>query len=50
MIIKRDSDDQERTLAPLQQAEDAVMIDTSGLDIQEVCAKMLAVVRNEALG
>jgi cytidylate kinase len=45
MIIKRDRDDQERTLAPLQQAIDAVMIDTTGLDIQAVCGKMLAVVQ-----
>ena len=45
MIIKRDRDDQERTLAPLQQAIDAVMIDTTGLDIQAVCGKMLALVQ-----
>jgi len=41
MIVKRDRDDQERTLAPLQKAEDALVIDTSSIDIKEVCRKML---------
>lgn len=45
MIFKRDRDDQERTLAPLQKAEDALSIDTTSLDIDEVCTKMLEVVQ-----
>ncbi len=45
MITKRDRDDQERTLAPLQKADDALAIDTTSLDIDEVCTKMLEVVQ-----
>lgn len=42
MILKRDYDDQARTIAPLCKAEDATVIDTSVLSIDEVVAKMLA--------
>ena len=45
MIAKRDRDDQERTLAPLQKADDALSIDTTSLDIDGVCTKMLEVVQ-----
>ena len=41
MILKRDHDDQARTIAPLCKAEDATVIDTSVLSIDEVVAKML---------
>lgn len=47
MIVKRDRDDQERTLSPLQKAEDALVIDTSAIDIDEVCRKMLAYVQTK---
>lgn len=47
MIVKRDRDDQERTLAPLQKAEDAIVIDTTFIDIQEVCRKMLEFVQSK---
>jgi len=47
MIVKRDRDDRERTLSPLQKAEDALVIDTSSIDIREVCRKMLAYVKTE---
>jgi len=43
--LQRDRDDQERTLAPLQKAKDAFVIDTTCLDVQEVCGKILQVVR-----
>lgn len=49
MIVKRDRDDQERTLAPLQKAEDAFVIDTTSIDIQEVCGKMLEFVQEKPL-
>ncbi len=45
MTIQRDHDDQSRAIAPLLKAEDALLIDTSCLDIETVCRKMLAVVR-----
>ena len=47
MMVKRDRDDQERTLAPLQKAEDAIVIDTTSIDIQEVCRKMLEFVQSK---
>jgi len=45
-ILQRDHDDQERTLAPLQKAEDAFVIDTTSLNIQEVCGRILQVIRD----
>ncbi len=42
MIIKRDHDDQNRSIAPLCKAEDAITIDTSKLTIEEVVQAMLA--------
>ncbi|MFH2122176.1 MAG: (d)CMP kinase [Pseudomonadota bacterium] len=45
MIVKRDRDDQERTLAPLQKAEDAIVIDTTCINIEAVCSKMLECVQ-----
>jgi len=44
-IIQRDRDDSQRTLAPLARAEDAVMIDSSILNADEVVERMLAVIR-----
>ncbi|RUM47915.1 MAG: (d)CMP kinase [Desulfocapsa sp.] len=42
MIIKRDRNDQNRSIAPLCKAEDAISIDTSSLSIDEVVQEMLA--------
>jgi cytidylate kinase len=47
MIAKRDRDDQERKIAPLQKADDAFSIDTTSIDIDEVCIKMLEVIREK---
>ncbi|HIP40088.1 MAG TPA: (d)CMP kinase [Desulfocapsa sulfexigens] len=41
MIIKRDYDDQTRSIAPLCKAEDARVIDTGALSIEEVAETML---------
>ncbi|MDR3631940.1 MAG: (d)CMP kinase [Desulfocapsaceae bacterium] len=41
MIQKRDRDDSERSIAPLKKAEDALLIDTTGLTIEEVCSEIL---------
>jgi cytidylate kinase len=43
-IIKRDQDDTQRTIAPLTRAEDAVMIDSSILNADEVIERMLTVI------
>lgn len=43
-IIERDRNDQERTIAPLVLAKDAILIDSSRLSADEVIARMLEVV------
>ena len=40
-IRKRDAQDQSRKLAPLKPAEDAVIIDTSEMGIEQVLEKIL---------
>lgn len=46
-VAARDRQDSERDIAPLRQAEDAVLIDSSLLSIEEVLAKMVALCRNK---
>ncbi len=46
-IQKRDRDDSGRSLAPLQPAEDAVIIDSSEMSIDEVVSFMLAAVNKK---
>ena len=41
-IAARDKADSEREISPLRQAEDAVLLDTTGLSIDEVVARILA--------
>ncbi|MCL6711122.1 (d)CMP kinase [Pseudomonas sp. R2.Fl] len=43
-ILARDARDAQRTVAPLRPADDAVHIDTTGLGIDEVVARVLAIV------
>jgi len=40
-IIKRDRNDRERTIAPLSRAADALLIDSSNLDADDVVARVL---------
>jgi cytidylate kinase len=50
-ITKRDHDDAARALAPLKPAEDAVIVDTSAMTIEEVVSFLLAKIRTaEAQG
>lgn len=44
-IVERDRQDSERAVAPLRKADDAVEVDTSGLDLQGAVAACLAVVK-----
>ena len=44
-IIKRDQDDRQRTIAPLTRADDAALVDTSKLTIDQVVARMVEVIR-----
>ena len=46
-IQKRDRDDSSRSLAPLQPAEDAVIIDSSEMNIEEVVSFMLAAINEK---
>jgi cytidylate kinase len=41
MIQQRDLDDSTRSVAPLKKAEDALLVDTTGITIEEVCARIL---------
>ena len=47
MTLERDKNDRERAIAPLRQAEDAVAIDTTERDIDEVSRLVLEVVRQK---
>ncbi len=47
-IAARDKQDTERTLAPLKQAPDAVLLDTSSLDIGQAAAAVLQLVKEHA--
>ena len=44
-LEKRDWDDSHRPVAPLRQAEDAVLLDTSDLDFQASAEALLAIIR-----
>ena len=48
-IIERDRRDMTREISPLKQAEDAVLVDTSDMTIEEVEEKLLSIV-NEKVG
>ena len=43
-IKERDERDMNRPVAPLKQADDAVLVDTSDLTIEEVVEKILAII------
>jgi len=46
-VAARDAADTARTLAPLMQADDAVLVDSTQLSIDEVLKEMLAVVKDK---
>ena len=46
-IEERDKRDSERDLAPLRQADDALMIDSSSFDADQVTARVLAHIRTK---
>jgi CMP/dCMP kinase len=47
-LEERDRRDQQRELAPLRQADDAIIIDSSELDVEQVVRAMLARVEHQA--
>ena len=46
-IIERDVRDMNRAVSPLKQAEDAVLVDSSDMGIDEVVEKILSVYREK---
>lgn len=46
-VVERDRQDSERDIAPLRQAEDAILIDSSRLSIDEVLTRMVALCRTK---
>ncbi len=47
MTLERDHQDRSRVVAPLRQAEDALLIDTTEISIEEVVERILAVIREK---
>jgi len=47
-IRQRDHFDSTRAISPLRKAEDAVEVDTTHLNIEEVVARVLAIIKGEA--
>ena len=45
-MAERDRRDRERTVAPLKPAKDAVVVDTTGLDVDTVVARVLEIARS----
>lgn len=45
-MAERDRRDRERVVAPLKPAEDAVVVDTTGLDVDTVVARVLEIARS----
>jgi len=46
-IIERDSRDMNRAISPLKQAEDAVLVDTSDMTIEEVVENILSIIKSK---
>lgn len=44
-IAERDKQDSERAISPLRQADDAILLDTSDMDIQQVTEKIMQLVQ-----
>ena len=47
-IASRDKQDSERAISPLRQAEDALLLDTSDMNIEQVTARILQLVEERA--
>lgn len=47
MIIKRDRDDSERDVAPLKQAEDATLVDTTAISIEQVVDSVIGIIKSK---
>jgi len=47
-VMQRDTQDSQRDLAPLRQADDAIAVDSTGVGIDEIVARMEALVRKKS--
>ncbi len=47
-VIQRDYDDSHREIAPLKQAEDAILLDTSGYSLEKSIAEVLRIIKEAA--
>ncbi len=45
-ILERDRKNMTRAVSPLRQAPDAVLLDTTGLTVEEVVSRALEIARN----
>lgn len=50
MTLERDKNDSERALAPLKKASDAYTLDTTGISVDQVVAKILQVIAEQKNG
>lgn len=46
-IVQRDEQDRNRSIAPLRQAEDAVLLDTTNLNLEESLQAMLSIIKEK---
>ena len=46
-IIARDEQDMNREIAPLKQAEDAILVDTSNMSIEEVVETIMELIKKD---
>ena len=46
-IVQRDRNDTTRAAAPLRQAEDAILVDTTGISLEDSCALLLNTIRKK---
>ena len=44
-MVKRDYDDSHRAIAPLKQAEDAILVDTSDIGLEESIALIIRTIK-----
>ena len=48
-IEKRDYEDMNRKISPLKQAEDAILLDTSDMGIEEVVDRIITIIQSKKL-
>ena len=46
-VLQRDRQDSQREIAPLRQAPDAIMLDSTGMNADEVTERVIELVRNK---